>query len=199
MIIDFNYAFKTYPDNILNFKGIWNYECPICHSRHRFHRHGSYSRFLILPYDGSFQEEQMEILRLKCTSCNHTHAILPADVIPYCIYSVSAVIKVCRFCLAEHQPVSGMASISGICYQMIYVMLRLLSFYLDWISLLLRNLNLWVSAWMPSAAETLPFLDASFFEQFAISFRIPVFLKRRSTDTYPLHFGIQNQNLILPT
>lgn len=199
MIIDFRYTFKTYSDNILDFYGIWNYECPICHSHHRWKRHGTYPRFLIFPQDGLFREESMDILRLLCTSCGHTHAIFPTDVIPYCVYSVSAILKVCLACLIEKQPVLSLASLHGLCYQMIYAVLRLLRLYLDRICLLLRSLSLWAAAWNPSPAEALAFLDPSFCASFAIHFRSPVFLKRRSTGTYPLHFGFGNPHIHSPT
>jgi len=199
MIIDFRYTFKTYSDNILDFYGIWNYECPICHSHHRWERHGIYSRFLILPADGLFREELMDILRLRCTSCGHTHAILPADVIPYCIYSVSAILSVCIAYLIEHQPVLEFASLNGLCYQVVYAMLRLLKLYLDRVCLLLRNLRLWAAAPNPSPAESLAFFVPSFCASFAFHFRSPVFLKRRSTGTYPLHFGFRNPHIHSPT
>lgn len=194
MIIDFNSNFKTYTDNILNFRGIWDYECPVCHSSHGWQRHGTYSRFLILPAESSLKEAEMEILRLRCKSCGHTHAILPADIIPYGIYSVSAVIFICQSCLAGALPVSRFSSLHGVSYQMVYRLLQLFLLYLDRISLLLRALSLWVSAQNPSVAAALPFLDGSFCGKFAAHYRAPVFQKRKSTGIYPLHFGIRSQN-----
>lgn len=199
MIIDFRYTFKTYSVNILDFYGIWNYECPICHSKHRWERHGTYPRFLIFPEDGLFREESMDILRLRCTSCRHTHAILPTDVIPYCIYSVSAILSVCSASLTANQAVLELVPLHGLCYQVVYSMLRLLGLYLDRICLLLRDLCLWTAAQNPSPAEFLAYFDPSFCAAFALHFRNPVFLKRRSTGTYPLYFGFRNPHIHSPT
>ncbi len=35
----------------------------------------------------------MKILRIRCKSCQHTHAILTKDMIPYAIYSIRSIIK----------------------------------------------------------------------------------------------------------
>ena len=105
----------------------------------------------------------MDILRLRCTSCGHTHAILPADIIPYCIYSVSAILSVCTAYLIENQPVLELASLNGLCYQVVYAMLRLLKLYLDRVCLLLRNLRLWAAAPNPSPAESIYLHTFGFF------------------------------------
>lgn len=68
--------------------------------------------------------EKLDILRLKCKSCGSTHAILPADVIPYKIFSLSCIV----FLLAEHF-VSG-TSILEICekfnisFQLMYLFIK---------------------------------------------------------------------------
>jgi len=47
------------------------------------HRHGYYSRNVITKYSIN----RINILRVKCPSCNKTHAILPSFLIPYYQYS----------------------------------------------------------------------------------------------------------------
>ena len=47
------------------------------------HRHGYYSRNVITKH----YVRRINILRVKCPSCNKTHAILPSFLIPYYQYS----------------------------------------------------------------------------------------------------------------
>ena len=105
MIIDFTHSFKDY-DEILNFYGIWDYDClnPECGARqHPMRRHAKYERSLVL-WDASarrLKEERMEILRLKCSSCDTTHAVLTLDIIPFFEYSIYAFLALVSLCMEE--------------------------------------------------------------------------------------------------
>jgi len=86
MIIDFNINFNTYKENILNKKSNFEYICPKCGAKHSFIRHSTYKRYISFVEDNTLQEGTITIVRLKCTSCSSTHAILPKDIIPYHLY-----------------------------------------------------------------------------------------------------------------
>jgi len=72
--------------------------CPKCNSQGQFYRHGFYVRFLVIfSYVANvFIKDKIEVtvLRVKCTNCNKTHAILDCNIIPYCSYSVSFILEV---------------------------------------------------------------------------------------------------------
>ena len=85
MIINFYINCKDYEEEILINYSFHNYKCPKCGNKHSWNRHGSYERNIVLINDNTFIDSKMNILRLKCTSCKSTHAVLPGDVIPYYI------------------------------------------------------------------------------------------------------------------
>lgn len=67
-----------------------NYECPKCHQRGNFKNHGSYTRNLITKFENTI----IEITRIKCCSCDSTHAIIPKEVIPYKSLSLNTVLEI---------------------------------------------------------------------------------------------------------
>lgn len=97
MIIEFQVFSKDYNEKILNLSNTFEYTCPKCGARERFHRHGTYFRHITyLSIDGCIVSEPIEILRLKCISCESTHAILPSDIIPFQVYSLPVVLFLCN-------------------------------------------------------------------------------------------------------
>lgn len=60
------------------------YGCKFCGYKGMLHRHGFYSRNVIAKY----HIREINILRVKCPSCNKTHAVLPSFLIPYYQYSL---------------------------------------------------------------------------------------------------------------
>lgn len=69
----------------LNIKDI---ECNNCHSKH-CQKHGYYERYYLITSDDLKNENnKVKILRVKCTECQHTHAILPEEIVPYQQYSL---------------------------------------------------------------------------------------------------------------
>lgn len=76
-------------DFLLDQISISSLECPHCH-HHAFIYHGAYSR-RIKDSDG-FSE--LIIQRVRCRECEHTHALLPACLIPYCQIALCAVIRI---------------------------------------------------------------------------------------------------------
>ncbi len=103
MIIDFNSNFNTYNERILNNYSIFTYICPKCGAKHSFIRHAVYERNVCYLNDNfEICEMKINILRLLCNSCNSTHAILPNDVVPYCIYTFSCMFHVLVQHFVEH-------------------------------------------------------------------------------------------------
>lgn len=75
--------FKTITSNIYNNLmdklQLWSIPCPCCHHKGCLIRHGHYER-MVKAISGTVK---LSVLRVKCNSCGHTHAILPESLIPY--------------------------------------------------------------------------------------------------------------------
>lgn len=69
-------------------------ECPICHSKGNCYVHGYYSRNLIDFVHGRTRYSTVKVLRVICTSCGHTHAVLPDLIIPYSTYGLTFILHV---------------------------------------------------------------------------------------------------------
>ena len=202
MIIDFSHSFKDY-NEILNFYGIWEYACPGCNAGHSLHRHAKYERNLIVYESQGLVEKQLEILRLQCGSCHSTHAILTSDMISFFIFSIEAFLYLIAMCLAPESSVLKAEQKTGISYQLLYRFLQIFHEYRDKLILFLRRQELWVRAEHPLSRQLLkllyfeppPWLDILFFKQF----RVPLFIHRRTTVSYPLLFGCSPLQMQSPT
>ncbi len=197
MIIDYSTNFKQYEDKILCFQGIWSWDCPCCGSKHAFHRHGTYMRNLLIIENSIITEETIEILRLLCTSCGHTHAILPWDVIPFQIYSASAILQIFFMFYIEGKTVLKISSIINISYQLLYSFLNHFVSFLKQLELLLRFLKLWSSPTNPTPSEVIKLImetshPPTFFVGYLCVNLSPLLLARKSSSAYPLVFGFSS-------
>lgn len=197
MIIDFDHSFKDYHE-ILSFYGAWDYECPdpACRAGNRpMRRHARYKRSLVLwdAENGRTQDVQMDVLRLKCSSCGKTHAVLTMDMIPFFSYSVQAFLALVSMCLEPGGSVLRTEEKTGVSYQLLCRFLRIFHEYRQRLMLFLRLEALWSHPRQPSDSRAVPLLTAQpppwpgsrFFRHF----HAPLFLHRRSTAAYPLLFG----------
>lgn len=84
--ISFTYNQVNYDNDILNFN-MYEAVCPCCGAVGFFIDHAHYSRYF------SNSTEQLSIKRIRCTKCNHTHALLPEIIIPYRYFSSPIILK----------------------------------------------------------------------------------------------------------
>lgn len=124
MILDFTVNFNDYDEKILKFYGIWDFNCPCCNAFRSFSRHAIYSRNICILNDTNIIEKKLNVLRLKCKSCNTTHAVLPADVIPYMIYSFSCILKILSKYFIENISVLNLFEQFGISFQLVYQFIK---------------------------------------------------------------------------
>ena len=68
--------------------------CPFCNARGFLAPHAYYNRYIIDFIDHKRREDQIVIPRYICSSCGHTHAVLPDPIIPYKHYSLLFIIRV---------------------------------------------------------------------------------------------------------
>jgi hypothetical protein len=83
--------------------------CPACRSTGNCHVHDYYDRSIIDLKNGQQKRSSLCILRLLCSSCRKTHAVLPDILIPYSGYSLLFILRL----LGEY--FSGSASIERLC------------------------------------------------------------------------------------
>jgi len=80
--------------------------CPFCKAKHpNWSYHASYKRYLISFEKGLPIVYEITITRLICSSCKHTHAILPEIIIPYGSYSLIFILNVLRDYYLSHMTV----------------------------------------------------------------------------------------------
>ena len=70
--------------------------CPYCDSKGQMILHDSYSRYMITLKANHIETKILQIPRVKCASCGHTHAVLPEVLIPYSSYSIRFVLMVLK-------------------------------------------------------------------------------------------------------
>lgn len=158
MIIDFKVSYKDYSKNILDFYGVWNYECPACKAKRQWTRHASYSRYLILFGQDALIEESLTILRLSCKSCGHTQAVLPYECVPYQIYSIFAIVEIILY-YYQTKAVKSTCECYQISWQSLYHFLQGITTYLAPLELLLRQMALWSVPQKPTPAHIMKFLQ----------------------------------------
>lgn len=88
-----------------------NVACPYCNTKDpAWSKHATYSRYLISysSHQGVLYE-RITVTRYRCSSCNHTHAILPEMIVPYNMYSIVFILHM----LCDY--FSGSYTVNAIC------------------------------------------------------------------------------------
>lgn len=114
MIICFNNKINSFNENILksfssysevnsyiqslmpDITDIYRNVCPCCHAKEKLIKYGTYERNISILIDNDIENYRVSIQRVICTSCNHTHALLPNFIVPYkimAIFSISQIVK----------------------------------------------------------------------------------------------------------
>lgn len=81
-----------------------------CGSVGHFHDHATYSRYLQLDVNNTVL---LTITRIKCESCNCTHALLPSTIVPYRILSNPNIIRIIRSFRNAHDSASAISKLTG--------------------------------------------------------------------------------------
>lgn len=202
MIIEFQIFSKNYKEKILNCYHSFVYTCPKCGAQTKFHRHGTYLRSIThLSKEGYIVFETLEILRLKCLSCNSTHSILPGDIIPFQVYSLPVVLFLCKQILINKASKRITERKTNCTIQTIYQKLNLLKQSLTLIEFYLRQMSLYTATVSVSPTQALTFLllPTMKFSSYFLCHGHPLFLNRRNTITYPLYFATAFSWFYYPT
>jgi len=143
--------------------------CPVCRAKFLCSFHATYRRDMIVIDNGSIVCHEVTISRVICSSCGHTHALLPDVLIPYGSYSLFFILKVLRSYFLHSYTVQTLCSYYAISISTLYA----------WIHLFHKQKSLWLGALCDAETSSLSFLrlllDTSsfpmaFFHAFHFSF-----------------------------
>lgn len=71
---------QEFYDQCINSLQFHQLECPCCHHKDCMTVHGYYTRMIRISDDLVLE---LRVLRLKCSECNTTHAVLLSSIVPY--------------------------------------------------------------------------------------------------------------------
>lgn len=143
--------------------------CPTCGAKHLCSFHASYVRDMIVIENSAVVFHNVSISRVICSSCEHTHALLPDVLIPYGSYSLFFILRVLRLYFLHSYTVVKLCFIYSISISTLYA----------WIHLFHRQKSLWMGVLSDLETSSLSFLcilmDVSsfpvdFFRSFHFSF-----------------------------
>lgn len=130
-----------------------DHKCPFCSAEHPdWKKHAVYERYLISFESGRNVSYLITIVRYRCSSCGHTHAILPESVIPYQSYSLLFILAVMR------DYYIGSLTVADICEKYDIAVSTLYS----WKELFLRHKKVWLGLLDDACTSSLQFLDCFF-------------------------------------
>ena len=87
-------------------------------------RHGVYARYLLVIEAGELVWIQTRIVRVSCASCGSTHALLPADLVAYCQYSLDVLVFLYSQLLHAGASVPQVARDNGLSVWSVYLVRR---------------------------------------------------------------------------
>lgn len=121
-----------------------NETCPWCGSNASCVFHDTYTRSMTDFVHGKTIYGEACVIRLRCTSCGHTHAILPDVIIPYSVYGLFFILRVLAEYFLHLRTVEGLCARFGISVSMLY----------RWRGLFLSHKQLWLG--VLDSAQTTP-------------------------------------------
>ncbi|ATW25290.1 DUF6431 domain-containing protein [Candidatus Formimonas warabiya] len=127
------------------------FPCPYCRAKHPlWSEFASYERDLISFEKGFPVTYRIMITRIICSSCRHTHAILPEIIIPYGSYSLIFILAVLRDYYLSHMTVQELCDKYMIATSTLYA----------WKRLFLIHKKLWLGIIEDAATKPLSFLSS---------------------------------------
>ena len=88
--------YDLYMSYVKNFNP-YDFPCPKCSSKFPgWTRHDHYHRYIISFENGKSRAYDVATERYKCSSCDHTHAVIPEFLVPYRSYSLFFILYVMK-------------------------------------------------------------------------------------------------------
>jgi hypothetical protein len=96
-------------------------DCPFCGARHVLSIFTSYDRHLVTYENNTVQDNLVNISRCICSSCGHTHALLPSVIVPYMSFSFKFTISIIHdYLIHKFHSVGAMCEHYGIAISTFY-------------------------------------------------------------------------------
>jgi len=107
-------AYKNYIENL----DLFQVECNFCHVKGCCVKDGHYSRnYLLHKKDLDEGGTKISIQRVLCRGCNHSHALLPEDIIPYGQFSIVFIFWVLAAYYLEERSINAVCKAYNISVQ----------------------------------------------------------------------------------
>lgn len=141
--------------------------CPNCSAKHSISLFSSYYRHFVTYDEGVPTDNLIRIPRYICSSCNSTHALLPAVIIPYMSFSFNFTISLIYSYLTHR-----FSSISALCE---HYQIAISTFYRIFKNFKLHK-QLWLGLLHDSLISSLSFVQSFknypfiYFENFLLKF-----------------------------
>jgi hypothetical protein len=163
MITDYRYSHTSYSELTKDDLSLNEYDCPKCGAKHSTKYYSHYERhvatlekdalFTILEEQGEIDAEAvlggitgglyndviLDILRVKCKSCNATHAILPGDIVPYRRFGLLSMLAIVKVVCYREQTVEKTAVCLQLSWQFMLALLNQWVSHLHGMALLMRS------------------------------------------------------------
>jgi len=159
MITDYRYSHTTYSE--LSKDDLCEYDCPKCGARHSTKYYSHYERHVIsldpdalkeileaeggidteafLDIEGGlFSDMLLDVYRVKCISCNTTHAILPGDVVPYRRFGLLTMLGIVKLMYNREHSIEKTAKHIQLSWQFMLAVLYQWISHLSGMALLMR-------------------------------------------------------------
>ena len=149
-----NFLIKTakqlFDESVLNVC-ISDLPCPLCGSRQpNWSYFDSYTRYLISYEYDKYKDYIVSVPRYLCSSCGHTHALIPEIAIPYSSYSIIFILNVLKDRFLDNM------SVAAICQKYVISV----STYYRWKKLYEQNRLLWLGVLEKITSSSGEFLNA---------------------------------------
>ena len=123
--------------------------CPCCKAKGNLSFHDGYSRDLIVYESGRVCCHNIPIKRVMCSSCGHTHAVLPSVLVPYGSYSLLFILRVLREYFNRRCSVRALCECFSIAVSTLYT----------WKRLFLKHKTLWLGVLEDLRLSAVSFLN----------------------------------------
>lgn len=131
--------------------------CPVCGVSHECALHASYDRNLIDFISGKPVYHRITVARVICSSCGHTHSILPDLIIPYSTYGIFFILRVIAEYLIHQTSVEKLCLRFCITHSMLY----------RWYRLFLDHKSLWLAILVSAETSAFSFLKFLVFQDYS--------------------------------
>lgn len=99
--------------------------CPFCGAKHALSPFASYKRHFVTYDNNTSQDNIITIFRYICSSCGHTHALLPSVIVPYMSFSFKFTISlIYDYLVHKYHSVEVMCEHYGIAISTFYRILN---------------------------------------------------------------------------